>query len=186
MKTIFRLAAILMALAISVPVTAQKDKKLTREEKKKLKLEKHLEQKAKLVQLAKDSTWVIEAFSVSAPGSDQISVSPGTNFVSVIKKDGNVQLTFSNVQTLGANGLGGVTLEGTVENYEMDAGEDLAPIQLTVRVKNKRSGWVLLSISVQADGRATVNVSGSYGGQFNFSGHMMSPADSGAYKGFAP
>ena len=173
-------------ITFTTPLTGQVNNKMSREEKKAVKEKKLRESKARLIQLAKDTTWVIEAFSVSAPGGDRISVSPGTNFVAAIKEDGYVQLAFSDLQGMGINGLGGITMEGNIVEYKLDEGKDLKSFYLTVRIKNTRAGWVLLSIQVQADGRATVNVSGSYGGQFDFYGQYESPSESGAYKGFAP
>ncbi len=65
------------------------------------------------VQALKDKEFVLEAERVEFKRGSFVYVTPSTNFVSVNGDKATIQLAF-NVPVSGPNGMGGVTLDGTV------------------------------------------------------------------------
>ena len=66
----------------------------------------------------KDTTFTLEADKVVFPYGQIAYVNSNTNFVSVNKDDAVVQVAF-NVPFSGPNGIGGVTVQGSVSGYKI-------------------------------------------------------------------
>lgn len=74
----------------------------------------------KAVLALKNGSFVVEANNVSFPNGVTRYVSSSTNYIQVDNGEGIVQTAFTNfAYTPGPNGLGGVTVEGTIGDPEM-------------------------------------------------------------------
>lgn len=65
-----------------------------------------------------DTAFTLEAQQVVFKHGERAYVTPSTNFVAVADGHATVQVAF-NVPVLGPNGIGGVTVEGMVTNYQL-------------------------------------------------------------------
>lgn len=73
---------------------------------------------AEAIEAINDSTFTLEADKVIFKYGQIAYVNSNTNFVSVNKKDAVVQVAF-NVPFPGPNGIGGVTVQGSVSGYKV-------------------------------------------------------------------
>lgn len=79
----------------------------------------------KAVEALKSGSFVLEADYVSFPNGITRYVSNNTNYVQVDNGEGIVQTAFTNfAYTPGTNGLGGVTVEGTISGLKMKEDKD--------------------------------------------------------------
>lgn len=87
-------------------------------------------------QAIEDKAFTLEADRVIFKRGSNVFVSSNTNFVMVNNDKASVQVAF-NVPASGANGLGGITVDGRVSSYEM---------------KTDKKGNVYLSMNVMGTG----------------------------------
>ena len=96
------------------------------------------------VKAINDTAFTIEASRVTFRTGYTANVTPSTNFITVNKNKASVQTAF-NVPISGPNGMGGVTVEGTVTNYRVTT--------------DKKSGDTMVSMSIMGVGiSATANI----------------------------
>lgn len=159
--------------------TISAQEKLTRKEKKeKEKIEREAK-KQEMLELVRSRRFVMEATTVKSQAGQVLTLTPMTNFMSV---DGdNITLQFSLEGRLGWNGLGGITLEGTVNSMKIDEGKPGKYFTVTIRV----SGAGMYShqfLTVYPEGRAELEVLTDAGGRFVYYGDLKSFAESRIYK----
>jgi hypothetical protein len=123
--------------------------------------------------------FVLEATSVQDKDGQVLTLTPTINFMSV---DGdNTTLQFGLDGMIGWNGLGGITLDGTITGFTVNEGKPGKYFNVTIRV----SGAGMYShqfMTVYPDGRAELEVMGDRGARFVFSGKLMPLAGSSIYK----
>ena len=114
-----RLVSIMMlALFIMVGhIGAQETRELTREEKKALQERLDSLLYAEAEEAIEAKAFTLEANQVVFKHGQTAYVTSNTNFVAVDGNKAVVQIAF-NIPASGLNGLGGVTVDGTVSNYE--------------------------------------------------------------------
>ena len=142
MRIIISLFMLLTLMAGNVH--AQEFEKLTGAERKAIqeKLDSLMYVEAEKVISDKDFT--LEADKVEFKYGQTAFVNSNTNFVSVTGDKSVVQVAF-NVPVSGPNGIGGITLDGNISNYE---------------VKKDKKGNINVSINVMGTGiSALVNIS---------------------------
>ena len=93
--------------------------KLNRQEQKRLQQQIDSIQHEQALQAMRDSMFTLEANRVVFKYGQRAYVTPSTNFVAVKKNKATVQLSF-NIPVAGPNGMGGVTVEGTIGKYKME------------------------------------------------------------------
>ena len=162
-------------------VETMNQKTLRKEERKTKKAE---ELKAALVltnEILNNRAYVLETNRVGTREGIQIPVSSTLNFLSVDSTYGVVQLG-SNMR-LGANGVGGVTVEGTISQYTQTSNKnnDNFTIQYDV---NTQLGTFEVIIFVDAYGYARAYVTQATSGvQRKFFGNIVPIEESNIYKG---
>lgn len=181
---------IIISICISLPIYAQTEnpdnKNLTKAEKKALRKAKKEEEKrkyeenlVKFEQYAQMRAWVIEAQTVYDKQGNSFQMQPSTNFVFVDNEETTVQLSFTGI--IGWNGVGGVTLDGNVGKYEVTRDKNTVSINMSARGASIGNANIVLTISGDGNGRATVT--GNWGERIVFQGRYQSLADSRIYKG---
>lgn len=93
--------------------------KLNRQEQKRLQQQIDSIQHEQALQAMRDYMFTLEANRVVFKYGQRAYVTPSTNFVAVKKNKATVQLSF-NIPAAGPNGMGGVTVEGTIGKYKME------------------------------------------------------------------
>jgi hypothetical protein len=188
MKT--NILIILISICIALPIYGQTEnpdsKNLTKQEKKALRKAKKEEEKRKyeenlikFEQYAQMRAWVIEAQTVYDKQGNSFQMQPTTNFVFVNNEETTVQLSFAGL--VGWNGVGGITLDGKVGKYEVTRDKNTVNINMSARGASIGNANIILSISGDSNGRATVT--GNWGERIVFQGRFISLADSKIYKG---
>ena len=120
----------LLSLGITMATFAQTSKearaarrealKKEREARKALEAQQDSIAFLKAVEALKAGSFVLEADNVTFPNGITRYVSSNTNYVQVDNGEGIVQTAFTNfAYNPGPNGLGGVTVEGTISGLEM-------------------------------------------------------------------
>ena len=96
------------------------EKELSRQERKALQQRIDSVQWTDALEALNDTVFTLEADQVIFKYGERAYVSPSTNFVAVNKNKGTVQVAF-NIPAVGPNGMGGVTLDGTVSGYKISS-----------------------------------------------------------------
>lgn len=155
--------------------------KLTRKEKKEYR--KHLLEikKDQILRLLNSRRWVIEAHLVFDKYNQSYQISPLNNFVSIEKDQGSVQLGFNNL--IGWSGVGGITIDGSVKEYNLKVKKNKSNPILIMRLSGKGVGYVSLYVVINAAGQANGRISGDFGSRIAFQGRIVPIEASQVFKG---
>jgi len=172
MKKIFFLIAITSALISCGPA-----KPLTPEEQEVLNTKI-----AKYTKIFEEQSFVLEANTVYGKRGRSYIMNSTINFVKLDQGTGVLQLGFD--QIVGWNGVGGITLDGRVRNYEVIKGTDKNKMPSVKFDMNGASvGWASVMITVNSSGMATAYVSGNFGERITFAGPLKDLKESSTYQG---
>ncbi len=171
---------ILLCFAFQISF-AQETKKLSKKEKKELRKQQQLEQKKAILDLLISKQWVIEAHTVFDRYNQSYQINPSINFVGIKGEEGALQLGFNGL--IGWNGVGGVTIDGSVTKYELKEGKENQSPAVNLRFQGRGVGSATINITVNTSGQATARVSGDFGDRITFSGFIKSLDESVVYKG---
>ncbi len=180
MKTVLLTLAILISITVSY--SQETKQKLTREQKKELKAQQEEAQRQLVTQLITDRRFVLEAYQLRNKQGNSVNVNSNINFILIDSVEAVFQ--FGSAQMVGVNGVGGLTIEGTVSKWETTFREKSGSyfIRLTL---SSRSGFFDITLNVMASGSADATVSTMGGGQLNYSGNIIPLEMSSVYKGMA-
>ena len=117
MKRIIFLITAIIAVVTSLNAQDDGERKLTKKERKAIEARIDSMKHAKAEQAINDSAFVLEANLVTFKRGQTAHVTSNTNFVAIIGNEASIQVAF-NVPWPGFNGLGGITLEGSVSGYK--------------------------------------------------------------------
>jgi hypothetical protein len=160
---------------------AQEEKKLSKKERKELKKQEQIEKKQAIINLLNSKAWVIEANTVFDRYNQSYQLNPTINFVGIKGDEGALQLGFNGL--IGWNGVGGITIDGSVTKYEVKEGKDNSSPTVNLRFQGRGIGSATISVTVNTSGQATARVNGDFGDRITFSGIIKSLEDSLVYKG---
>jgi hypothetical protein len=161
-------------------VFAQKEDSLVLSDSKKLTKEQKAAQKkfnadakAKIVEwMAKNQRFVMESNYVNVTGGTRISVNPTTNYIEVDSTRITVQVS-STSGIGGQNGIGGFTVDGTVNSYKWRTfGKNKDGYNIDMIVMSPR-GTFEVFMSLFPDGNAEASVGGNRVGKINFTGFLL-------------
>lgn len=205
MKKIWVLAVLaLFGVAFTLPAqTVNQDKQLIQKDKAAVKAAKAAEKKAakeakkarKEAEEAKQMAWynaavkaieskdfVLEAERVEFKRGRYAYVTPSTNFVSLNGENASIQLSF-NIPSAGANGLGGITVDGRASSVEITK-DKKGNIHFKMMVQGP---VVSASVSVRipyGSNRATAVVSPNFNSnRVSFTGYLYPTEESRTFKG---
>ena len=184
-KIILLAVFFLFSVDASVAQTERSDRKeqrkLERAEKKRLKEEERQRNKEKVAALVQDQSFVLEANTIYGRYMTPYHVVPTTNFVKI---EGNqVVIQTANNFGLGYNGLGGITINGTILDYQVKTSEKRGGASVFIKFTSPVLGHSVLNLNVQKDGSARAMVVDNWGGRFSFQGQFLSPEESTIFKG---
>jgi len=171
-------------------IYAQKPGKLTKQQKKELKLKKKqmrmqasLKSRKYYSYLLQNKTFILEATQLYGPTGLPFSVSPSLNFFAV--KGNKVVFQFGLGSAAGRNGVGGLTAEGFIGKYEFKNPKS-AKKSLIVSgvIKPKGAGdRGYFYMTVMNDGNAYIHLTLPYNGRVSMNGRVMSLKKAGVFKG---
>ncbi|MDX1627672.1 MAG: DUF4251 domain-containing protein [Fulvivirga sp.] len=154
----------------------EKSKKQLKKEQKKEQLEANIKVIKKAV---RDSAFVIEADMLRGRHSRNIIVTPNTNFVKV--NGDEIILQTADAFSIGYNGLGGVTIDGTIQTYEIF--EDEHSVRLTIQFSSPMLGFSTVDVVASANGTGRATLRTNVGGYVEFKGEFSLIETSSTYEG---
>ncbi len=164
----------LLALFSFTTVTAQEieKKELTKEEKKMVQARMDSILNAEAMQALEDTAFVLEADHVVLKYGRRVHVDASTNFVSVNKGETVVQLAF-NIPVSGPNGLGGVTVRGSLRNYKIRT-DKRGDVYVTMSVNGVGISAQVSITLWKGSNQATVDVIPNFSsGKISFNGVLL-------------
>lgn len=182
MKAIITL---IMFVAATFAATAQsntQDKKLSKKEKKLMEARIDSAFNAEAIQAINDTAFTIEADQVMFKRGYTAHVTASTNFVAVRGDNAIVQVAF-NVPVSGFNGLGGITVEGSISRYEVNK-DKKGDVFVRMGVMGKGISAQLFISLWKGANKATVSIQPNFNSnKLTLSGMMWKPERSNVFKG---
>ncbi len=181
------LATVLISAVAMASVNAQEhdpQKKLTRQEKKELRLKESQASRKFFYGLLKNRLFVLEAYQIYARNGMAIPVNSAVNFMA-IKGDKIIFQFGLGGAAVGSNGVGGVTAEGFVDHYVLNPGKTARhAMVVTGDIRPKGSGdWGHFTLTVGNEGNAYLSMLLPYGGRLSMNGHLVDFAHTAVFKG---
>lgn len=177
------MSLLLVMLLGSVLVFAQEGQNLSKKEIRKLKKEEKKEEMvnnlAMYAQVAEEKEWVLEAHTIYNKYGSSFQMDPTINFVSISEDEAVIQLGVNG--RIGYNGLGGITLEGNVMNYEVMKEDKSLLIRFIAM--GSAMGPVDVIARISPDGFGRLTVSGNWGRRLTFAGYFLPYENSRTYTG---
>jgi hypothetical protein len=187
MKQMKQIIIILIAILVAIPTISQAQELSKKEQKaldKQLKKEQQAEEtsrKAAIVGLMMEyRRFVLEADQLRDKHGQTVNVSSMINFIASDSIIGVIQIGSNNY--VGMNGVGGITVEGRIANYESIYNEKNGTYSVTYNI-NSPLGAFTVRMTAFPGGRADATVSSNWPGKVSYSGYLVPPAASKVYKG---
>ncbi|MGK7392628.1 MAG: DUF4251 domain-containing protein [Candidatus Cyclobacteriaceae bacterium M2_1C_046] len=179
MKNLIGVALVIFfALGLN-PVNAQE--KLSKKEQRKIEKREQKKEEKELLKrykeayykIARDSSFLIEANILAT--NNNMNTFMVNNDLNFFKIDGDrfVLQTSSNIR-MGQNGLGGITIEGRVLDYEVKKGKGEKPITINADVMSTVMGHSIVNIIIHANGQGMARVTDNRGNDITFRGDTYS------------
>ncbi|MDD4820151.1 MAG: DUF4251 domain-containing protein [Flavobacteriales bacterium] len=130
----------------------------------------------------KSNDYVLEAEKVEFKRGTPSFVNPNTNFVMLSQGTASVQLAPTNA-SVGANGIGGITVEGTASNIKTSTDAKGNVYQSFMVMGRGISAQVTITLTKGSD-RCEAKISGNFGPDtVYFTGKMVPKEQSNVFKG---
>ena len=178
---IFVLAVLLTLPAFTQELSKKERKQLDKELKKEQKAEEAAQKAAVVDAMVVYNRFVLEANTIKDKRGTSLQVSSNINFIASDSISGVIQVG-SNTY-IGRNGVGGVTVEGSIADYKYSKNEKNGSYSITYYLRTPVGSYDV-RISVYSDGRADADVSSTtWGDKLRYSGYLVPPGISRVYKG---
>jgi hypothetical protein len=181
------MATLAILLAITVLVRGQEPSGSEEKElQKQLKKEQQAEeaaQKAEVVRaMVEYGRFVLEADRLRDKRGNTVNVPSTLNFIALDSIHGVIQIGSNGY--VGMNGVGGITVEGPISNYEYTQNQKNKVYNVSYVVRSV-TGTYDVRMIVYPEGRADATISSSWPGQVNYNGYLVPPGLSRVYKGMS-
>jgi len=181
--SIFVLAVLLSLPAFSQELSKKEQRQLDKELKKELKAEEAAQKAAVVDAMVVYNRFVLEANTIKDKRGNSIQVSSKINFIASDSITGVIQVG-SNTY-IGSNGVGGVTVDGSIADYKYTKNEKNGSYYITYYLRTPVGSYDV-RITAYSDGRADADVSSTtWGDRLRYSGYLVPPGISKVYKGIA-
>ena len=136
----------------------------------------------KAVEALNSHEFVLEADRITFRNGRYSYVSPSTNFVSMSGDKATIQLAF-NSPYAGANGMGGVTVDGTASNIKMTT-DKKGNVAFSMNVFGTGVSAVVSINMIAGSNQCTAIVTPNFDSQvITFSGYLYPKSESDVFKG---
>lgn len=169
-----------MAQAQSSSLSKKEQKQLLKEERKEEAAKIAEQQLAMVAGLIEKATFVLEADRLFDRYGQSYQVSSSINFIMIDSLYGIIQV--GNSYNLGQNGVGGVTVDGSISNYTFTKNEKRNTYSVSYDLRST-FGTYNVHLTTSGGSNADATVSGSFSGTLRYSGRLVHPAASKVYKG---
>jgi len=180
MKTTAIISLALFML-FSVQLLAQNnDKKLSRKERKELRKKEEEKTKLEISKLLESRKFVFEADQIIDREGKTYLVNSSINFISIDSNKAVFQL--GSAATIGVNGVGGVTIEGEITDFNLEKNEKNGYYYLVLKVTAK-TGFYEIQLDISPLGTTKARITTNNYKKINYSGNILSFEQSTIYKG---
>jgi hypothetical protein len=165
------------------PVMNKKEIKALEKEKRQAEKKEQEEYEKKLVEYMIDNKkFVLEADYLSGSSGSRIPVNSTLNFIVIDSNKVIIQL--ANSWGAGYNGLGGITLDGSITKYDIHKQEGKRGVSYSLTVFIMSSlGTYDIQFWISQNGYADASISGNTSGRLNYSGKIVPLKMSRTFKG---
>lgn len=178
MKNLIISLGLILSLGFSSALMAQDE--TTREERKQAKKEKIERQYKATKHILENKEFVLEANFLGNRYGQRMPVTSTLNFIMVDSAEAVIQI--GSQSGVGYNGVGGITTEGQVTDFELNKNDKKNNFNLTMNVMTNL-GIYDIFMNISADGHASARISGLRGGQLTYTGRIVPQSQSYVYQG---
>lgn len=137
------------------------------------------------VEALRSGSWALEASNVTFNNGVTRFVTESTNFVSINNGQGTVQTAFDNSNVYSPNGLGGITLEGSVSGERMTQDSNGNIFYSYTVVGSSFSAMVYVTLAVNSN-QASARIDPDFSGQsMTMNGYIYPYSTAGIFQGTA-
>lgn len=181
-KLIIIVFAVWMALpAFTQDLSKKEQKQLAKELKKEQKAEKVAQTAVVVDAMVEYRRFVLEVNTLKDKRGNSLQVSSSINFIAADSLTGVIQVG-SNTY-IGRNGVGGVTVDGTISDYKYVKNEKNGSYSITYYLRTVVGSYDV-RITAYPDSRADADVtSTTWGDKLRYSGFLVPPGISRVFKG---
>lgn len=128
-------------------------------------------QKDELISTILDMEWIVEAYSVKMSKRRWYTVEPNNNYIQVNNNNVSVQVNSKNGDNYSANHV--VSLVGEVDHFEVEEyGKNNELIEINMHVRNSYFSFAEVTIHVNLNGNAIVDITSSTGDKITYRGML--------------
>jgi len=182
MRSIVIIAALclLSVSSLSQELSKKEQRKLYKEIKKEQMAEEVALQAEFVKMMLFQRRFVLEAQQLKDKRGNMIYVSSMINFVAADSINGVIQVGSNSY--VGLNGVGGMTVEGSISSYEYTYNEKKGFHYLKYNLHTS-SGTYDVRMNISPAGKADATISSSWPGKLSYVGNIVPPASSRVFKG---
>lgn len=130
----------------------------------------------------KTDSWVLEANNVNFSNGITRFVSPSTNYISYDDDEGTIQTAFSNF-TYSPNGLGGVTVQGTISGQRMSTDRD-GNVYYSFNIQGSTISAIVSLTLTAGTNQASATITPNFAGNtMTFDGYLVPHDQSSIFQG---
>lgn len=193
----FLFVAVVMMAFFQFPAMAQRDR-MTKAEREAAwraeRLKKRAAERARIasedsiafvqaVEALRTGSWALEASNITFNNGVTRFVTSSTNYVAVNAGEGTVQTAFNNTNITSPNGLGGVTLEGSVWGERMGT-DDNGNIFYSCSIQGSGISAIITVTLTAGSNQASATVNANYSGnKMVFNGYLYPYNSAGIFEG---
>lgn len=180
---IFVTAAMVCMTAFTQELSKQEQRKLQKELKKEQQAAEAAQKAQVVTAMVEFQRFVLEADMLRDKRGNSLPVISNINFISADSLTGVIQV--GSHTYIGRNGVGGVTVDGTISEYKYSQHERSGSYNITYILRTP-VGTYDVQISARPDGRADATVrSTTWGDQLRYSGYLVPLGLSRVFKGMS-
>ena len=180
---IFVIAAMLSMPAFTQELSKKEQRKLEKELKKEQQAAEAAQKAEVVTAMVEYQRFVLEADMLRDKRGNSVPVVSNINFISADSLSGVIQVGSHNY--IGRNGVGGITVDGTISDYKFTRNERSGSYNITYMLRTP-VGTYDVQISARSDGRADATVrSTTWGDQLKYSGYLVPLGLSRVFKGMS-
>lgn len=177
-KILSLVTVLLLFSGISTPALSQTQKNTKESEELEMK-----ENKEAIYSLLKGHQFVLTADRLMDKKLNTYMVSSRTNFIRISEDDVVIQFGLDHVA--GWNGVGGLTVEGKLSDFDISGQDGLKPLNAIASISTRGYGFMTLYMTVFNDGSAQATLTGDFGSRLKFIGEFQTLDGASIYKGMA-
>ncbi len=173
---------VLMMLLVPFSLAAQEQESLSRQQRKAIQEQLDSLRFVQGASAVADREFTLEADRVIFKRGQTAYVTSNTNFVSVMGDEAVVQVAF-NIPSGGINGVGGITVEGSVSGYEVETTKR-GDLHVTMNVMGRGISARLFIMMRKGSNRADVTITPNFNSrELTLSGVLLPAEFSNVFKG---